>query len=1078
MSELRLSLLGQVAIHKDGAPVTGFKSSKAVAVLCYLAVTGQPVARTTLVGLLWSELGEANAQMNLRHVIANLRDLVGEHLAITRQTVALAPENRYWLDVEPFASGVTSGSPAEVSAALALYQGDFLAGLEVRQAPAFEEWVSTQRTRLRELAVQAWQHLADQAENAGDTAAALDHLRRLLALEPWREAAHRQLMQLLARSGQIQAALAQYQLCQQVLADQLAVTPAAETTALYERLRMASQATHQLPAQTTPLVGRATELALITRYLADPACRCLTLVGPGGIGKTRLALEAAAAQGGRFLQGVTFVPLAGVSGPEFMPAAIAAALHLSLDGQTEPAQHLLTYLQNREMLLLLDNLEHLLAGRTLLADILTHAPHVKILATARERLNLKAEWVLDLAGLAFPLDQRAHATDEYSAVQLFVQTARRLQAEFALTDANRAAIGRICQLVEGMPLGIELAAAWVRTLTCDEIADELARNLDLLTTTQPDVPERHQSMQAVFAHSWALLPPMQEALLQKLAIFRGGFRRAAAQAVCQAALPDLAGLIDKGLLKRDADDRYMLHELMRQFAASQATLPSDTAKQPIAAHHCRYYLAWLTSYTEQLHGAEPQLAVALVQSELENLRQAWQWAITHGEWVALGSALPAWFKFYHFQGLYAEAHEWLTLALRHWPSQAGQADGGDVSYGRLLLCLAEILLLQARYQPARQQAKLADRVATECADPVLKGESQALLGLLHHFDPDANRALIHQQRAIPLLLQSGAQRAYAHLLLQMGKSYELLHRWEQALALQEEALQIFQQLEDSWSCAVAWGSQGAIHFGAGRLEQALVCYQRALALAQSMQAQTERIRYYAEIGRIYWRTQRHSDALEALHQAVRLAAEFGIVHRVSDYHRLLGEIYKELSDFANAHICLAEALRLARKSNALGEQVGALSTLAMLADREENLPTALAYSKEALQVAEKSGDARFIAVRAGQLGHFYARLGQLAQARTLLEEAVGDLQAAGIRANEPALPHNLLRLANILCQQGDYTAAEAHCRIALRILQEHGQTMFGGQWLRQEAIGALARCQQAQDQHAVASDSAITQGAE
>jgi DNA-binding SARP family transcriptional activator/predicted GNAT family acetyltransferase len=211
MSELRLTLLGQTAIHKDGAPVTGFKSNKAVATLCYVAVSGQPVARTTLVGLLWSELSEANAQMNLRHVIANLRELVGEYLAITRQTVALAQESRYWLDVEHFASRVTSGNPAEVSSALALYQGDFLAGLEVRQAPLFEEWVSTQRTRLRDLAVQAWQQLADQAENAGDTAAALVHLRRLLALEPWREPAHRQIMRLLAHSGQVNAALAQYQ---------------------------------------------------------------------------------------------------------------------------------------------------------------------------------------------------------------------------------------------------------------------------------------------------------------------------------------------------------------------------------------------------------------------------------------------------------------------------------------------------------------------------------------------------------------------------------------------------------------------------------------------------------------------------------------------------------------------------------------------------------------------------------------------------------------------------------------------------------------------------------------------------
>jgi len=298
----------------------------------------------------------------------------------------------------------------------------------------------------------------------------------------------------------------------------------------------------------------------------------------------------------------------------------------------------------------------LLAGRALLAEILTQAPHVKILATSRERLNLKAEWVIDIGGLAFPLDEATRPLQDYNAVQLFVETARRVQINFALTATNAATIGQICRLVEGMPLGIELAAAWVRTLTCDEIADELAHNLDLLTTTQPDVPERHQSMSAVFAHSWGLLPAAQQTLLGQLAVFRRGFRQEAAQMICAASLRTLAALVDKSLLQRDDQQgRFVLHELMRQFAAEKHATTINNGLLPVEERHCHYYLTWLATHTDALQGEEPNLAVAAILPEIDNIRQAWHWAAEHGEWAVLGRALPAWRSFYHLRGLYTEA---------------------------------------------------------------------------------------------------------------------------------------------------------------------------------------------------------------------------------------------------------------------------------------------------------------------------------------------------------------------------------------------------------------------------------------
>ena len=317
MGELRLSLLGQVAIHKDGVPVTGFKSAKTRALLYYLAVTRQSHFRSALAGLLWGELPEANAHMNLRKALESLRHLVGPHLTVTRQTVAFDRSSPCWLDVDEFETRL-SGDIAAVEVerlkeAIELYQGDFLEGFDVREAAAFEEWVRLQRVYLREIAIQALRRLIEYQAGQREYQSSMTYTNRLLALDPWREEAHQQLMLLLARSGQRSAALAQYETCRRMLAQELGVQPTPETTALYKRIRAIETTrppTFHLPSEPTSLIGREQELLELARLLADPACRLLTLIGPGGIGKTRLALQAGLdqARSGVFLEGVYFVP--------------------------------------------------------------------------------------------------------------------------------------------------------------------------------------------------------------------------------------------------------------------------------------------------------------------------------------------------------------------------------------------------------------------------------------------------------------------------------------------------------------------------------------------------------------------------------------------------------------------------------------------------------------------------------------------------------------------------------------------------------------------------------------------------
>ena len=348
-----------------------------------------------------------------------------------------------------------------------------------------------------------------------------------------------------------------------------------------------------LPVLPTPLIGRQHEVDELSQLIRDPQCRLLTLVGPGGIGKTRLAIETASHLQHVFTDGVYFIPLAPVNTARLIVPVIADAIGFTFQGAnpSDPKTQLFGYLREKQILLLADNLEHLLIepGIELLAELLANASQVKLLATSRESLGLQGEWIFEVQGLPIPESRASEENRQNTSVELFLQRARRAHVGFNATAEEYPAIIRICQLVNGMPLGIELAAAWVRTLSCDEIAKEIERGMDFLSVTTRDLPARHRSMRAVFDHSWKLLSEEEQAILLQLSVFRGGFQREAAEQVAGAKLSTLSTLVTKSLVQRSGDNRYDLHELIRQFAAEQLL---NHSKENIATHarHCTYFL--------------------------------------------------------------------------------------------------------------------------------------------------------------------------------------------------------------------------------------------------------------------------------------------------------------------------------------------------------------------------------------------------------------------------------------------------------------------------------------------------------
>ncbi|MFQ6049389.1 MAG: BTAD domain-containing putative transcriptional regulator, partial [Phycisphaerae bacterium] len=506
--------------------------------------------RDQAIEFLWPETNPDAGANNLYRTIYALRQTLESELGAGRsdavftfQKGVLALTESVWVDVHAFeqlcsqaAEAPSAEREAILERGLKLYAGDLL------PAELYADWTFAWRDRLRRRYRDASLTLATEYRGAGNYDRAINLLIPFLTDDPADEAIHRELMHLYALAGQRDAALRQYQACVDALARELDVQPAEETTALYARILSGelSPPPEPQPEDTwqaaTPLFGRADELREIVSRLDNPFCRLLTLTGPGGIGKTRLAMQVAADKSGDFQHGVYFVPLAALSSPDFLVPAIAEALKLSLASSRSPRMQLLGYLRDKALLLVLDNFEHLVGGTSLLTDILTQAPQVKLLVTSRERLNLQREWVFEVQGLSCPEDANAADAEEHGAVQLFLHAARRLRPDYALTDRNRPAVIRICHLVGGMPLGIELAAGWVRILSTTAIADEIAHNLDALATTMRDVPERHRSLRAVFEESWQHLTPAEQAVFRRLSVFRGGFSREAAEQVARARL--------------------------------------------------------------------------------------------------------------------------------------------------------------------------------------------------------------------------------------------------------------------------------------------------------------------------------------------------------------------------------------------------------------------------------------------------------------------------------------------------------------------------------------------------------------
>ncbi|MCE7986630.1 MAG: hypothetical protein DYG89_36110 [Caldilinea sp. CFX5] len=617
-------------------------------------------------------------------------------------------------------------------------------------------------------------------------------------------------------------------------------------------LVLPAPALHNLPVQTTSFIGRTTELVELTQKLSHSDCRLMTLIGLGGIGKTRLAIELARQMIPIFPNGVYFVTLAAINDAAQIPQSITTALGLTVASDSDPLTRLLDYLKSRKLLLVLDNLEHLRDTPALIATFLQAAPMLTVLCTSRTRINLQVAWQIDITGLMLPnvpslaaplTDEAIASLSQVEAVQLFSERAQRARHSFAVDAQNLPAILRICHLVGGMPLALELAAGWVPLFSCQEIAEKLSQNLDALTTTANDVPDRQRSVQSVLETTWQQLDDATHYALMALAVFRGGIQQRATAVVAAVTVPMLTHLINHSLLRRLSPDRYELHELLRQFVYQKLTL-LPTLWQKAATDHSHFFALFLAERRNLLSGDVAYKANE-IEREFENIWVAWRHLLQNladpagqSEGAALhdlGLMVDGLYLFFDLHDRFREGVVWFSEAIVQLAQPAlAQSKAATLLRGKLLSRAARFHYYLDQMEQTKQLAQQALPIATEYAQTSEVAFCWMQFANIATYTGDHPTAVQHFTHAHNLYKQCGDAEGIVAALNGLGVAQQSAGQLSQAHRYFQEAHQRVLHLDHAMLLSISLNNLGETHLNRGEYSQALACLREALQINQRL----------------------------------------------------------------------------------------------------------------------------------------------------------------------------------------------------------------------------------------------------
>jgi DNA-binding SARP family transcriptional activator len=991
MRKLTICLLGSFRAELEGETVRTFATDKVRALLAYLAVEAQSThQREALADLLWPNYPEWRSRRNLNQALYSLRNTMGARspseqplLLSTPETIRLNPAADIWSDVGEFTLLIDAcnrhahRSPdacepcqERFQRAVALYQGDFLADLSVRDSAAFDEWCLACRERYRRLAQCALAGLASSYEVRGQIPQAIEAARRLADLDPYDDRAIQGLMRLLAACGKRGEALAVFEHFRRSLHADLGIQPDSDTQELYARLRLqretepASPVRYtNLPASLSPLIGREAELAGVQQCLLEAAgpgnstsCRLLTILGPGGSGKSRLALEAARGLRDNFADGVYQVQISPlVSFQSFLPT-LSSALQLHLQETRAPLPQVQDYLRNKELLLVLDGCETMLDGAPLFLELLHSAPDLKMLVTSRLRLNVEEEQVYRLGGLQYVSADDPAAAAQCAAVRLFTSAARRARLEFNLDSENIEAVAAICSEVQGLPLAILLAASWVGVLSPAEILDTMRHSLDFLQTEWSDLPARQRSMRLTFDYSWNMLETSDRRHFQGLCVFRSAFTRQAAEAVAETSVAELRRLVDKSLLIPLAGDWYDVHDLLRQYGLEK--LQQD---QPLSdlvhGRYSRYFLEKLSEWGPGLTDARQPETLSLMSAKINDLRSAWNLACEGADIERLSSALRGFCLYYEQSNRMAEGCSLCQETLASLT--VSQAPSDRLFLARLHAWLTRFHRLLGEVDLAHQNLEEARSLLEGLAESSL--DLRAAQALLHLeaaeqvFTSDIALARRCLETSLALYRSIGDAWRTAMVLTRLGTNYHYAGDFAFSDVLIHEALGIYQQLGMSIGVANTQRMLAQTMFRTGKADNAIALMSEVIQISQENGDKAQASLDMRVLGISLIFAGRFDQGVPLLKNALELAEVMGVLYEIAFINLIWGMAEMNCGMYTSAREHSLQSLELARNHGFQREEAGGLWTLGCIALVESAPEVARLFFRESIALYRRVG---------------------------------------------------------------------------------------------------------------------------
>lgn len=944
-----LRLLGPTVFQTIEEKVR-LRANQSLLLCAYLVVQDGWVNRADLLLLFWPEDHDQAARNKLRQVLHKAKaGALGDWLEVTESHVCLNLSS----DLKELKEAYADQDWMRV---LALYQGDLLKDAKTEKFTQYQDWLELERNDLLLMWREASLRYAEVCVDKQGFIEAAQCLKAVLDKDLFAEDVLQAYLRVCAEAGQRAEGLRTFAHFKRVLKQELQLEPLEETVALLEVLKEprssakleqgfvvtkeaplgASRASSDLPTYATSFIGRDLELIELNQLALE--ARLISIVGAGGMGKTRLLSEFARQLSSSFADGLLYFPLAALSSADYFLTYCLELVSSVSKTKLESLEALLTHLQDKAYLLVFDNFEHVSKKKALLEQLLAASPASKIVLSSRETSGLASEFVFELKGLSYP--PCLENLEAYEAVQLFVRTARRVQPSFNLNEANKAAVFAICQQLEGLPFALELAALWARLLKPHEIKKELERNLDILELAETGLAPKHQSARAVFEHSWALLSPEEQDLLKKVAVFRGGFSRNAAEVVADASLKNLLSLLNKSLISRTETGKFVRHVLVMQYSAEKlAAQPSLLTGMQTA--HYEYYLKMA-----QEQEAPNQITwLDNLAQEQENLRRALMWALEQDKKQLGVDLCRALCPFWEARSYLSEGRSWLKKVL-------AVTKEGTKDYAALLMNAANLADLQSDFEETDRLAGEALSIFRNLADHEGQVDSLYVLGSMEVQRSDLKQAKSYIEESIRLSQgrskrnskQSKAnKRRFAKSLRKLSGITWLLGDYALAREHTQKALATFRELNDIKGVADSLFSLSTNLYMSGR-------YNEAIPLAQ---------------------------------ESISLAETIGDTWRLANAHHTLGNAYRESANLQAARKHHEICLSLSEDLDARFLKTYAQEHLGLLERYAKNYETAEQLMHIALEARQSLSDKWGIASCLHRLAGLAAELGQAERAALL-----------------------------------------------------------------------------------------------